>query len=461
MFVGRENELRQLNDMYNGGKFEFVLLYGRRRVGKTELINEFIKDKPNIKFTATESTMEENLSAFSLQLCNYLGIEGIEYSSFDNLLMGIANIKERLVLVIDEYPYLAESCKEFSSILQKYIDTYLKSSKLFIIICGSSMSFMEREFDKARPLYGRKTGQLKLEPFTFFEARQMMLNYSIEDQFLTYSVTGGIPFYLSLFDVTKSVKENISKLFFSTIGALYDEPNNLLKQELRMVRTYNAVIRAIAKGATRNVEICNQTKLGSDACSTYIRDLIELGIVKKETPVLNETTKKTIYSLADGMFLFWYKYVPDYRLLIELGQGAVVYDLIEDTLPDMLGFRFEQVCKDWLKMQNAKLKLPFIITEIGRWWGNNPIEKEEEEIDIIATNGKDMILCECKYRNRATADGILSRTMRKGEQIFSKYTKFYYIFSKSEFSSECQELANKNPNVKLITLDDMLKSYTK
>lgn len=446
MFVGRDAELEQLNNIYDEGKFECIFIYGRRRVGKTALIKEFVKDKRSISFIATESSESDNLKAFSSEVLKFQGVDGGSFGSFDELMLSLTKIKERAVLVIDEYPYLAESFKGMSSLLQKYIDTYFKDSKLFIILCGSSMSFMESETAYKKPLYGRKTGQIKLEPFTFFEARKMLKSYNLEDQVLAYSVTGGVPYYLSLLDTSKSIRENITKLFFNPLGALFEEPQNLLKQELREPKIFNSIIKAIADGASKNNEIGG--KVGAQV-SNYLTQLIKLGIVKKETPLMAETNKKTIYLLQDSMFVFWYKFVDANRLPIVWGAGDKVYDMVQPEFSTFLGHCFETICKDWLKIKNANLELPFMFTELGKWWGGNPITKSEEEIDIVARGNKQLILAECKYTNEQVGVVELNDLLLQGE-LFKNYEKHYYIFSKTGFKKSCFEA--KTDNIHLIDL---------
>ena len=283
MFIGRENELEILNNLYNTDQFQMPVIYGRRRVGKSTLIQKFIENKKAIMFTAIESTADRNLELFSKSIYKAVmpamtkmpPFQSFE-AAFDFLTEYVKN--ERCILVIDEYPYLAASDKSISSRLQSYIDSEWKDSKMYLILCGSSMSFMENQvLGYQSPLYGRRTAQIKLLPFDYLTSARFVANYSDEDKALVYGVTGGIPKYLELFRTDLSVNENIIQLFFNSSGYLYEEPQNLLKQELRDVSTYNAIIEAMASGAAKINEIV--TKVHSDTATvTYcLKSLISIG----------------------------------------------------------------------------------------------------------------------------------------------------------------------------------------
>ena len=243
MFVGRKRELDKLNTLYAGDSFEFAVVYGRRRVGKTTLIREFLKDKESVYYMAVEGTKKENLrglsAAFLMQGKNNAPAAEsyVEFRDYEAALAYIdllAGEHRRIVIAIDEYPYLAASYPTISSLVQKHIDECWKDSRLFLILCGSSMSFMEEQvLGYKSPLYGRRTAQFKIRPFTFWEAGEMLKDYSAQDRALLYGVTGGIPEYLSRIDGTKDVHENIIRLFFDESGRLFEEPINLMKQELR------------------------------------------------------------------------------------------------------------------------------------------------------------------------------------------------------------------------------------
>ena len=464
MFFGRNQELDKLNQMYESNNFEFAIIYGRRRVGITALIKEFCKNKKSIYFLSREATIEINLKNFSKDVYSTLAQDMALTSSFNDWESAFDYIykiskNERIILVIDEYPYLAYGFKPISSILQAHIDEQFKQSKLFLILCGSSMSFMENQvLGYKSPLYGRRTAQFKVLPFNFFESKQFLKNLKTEDQAILYGITGGIPEYLNQIDNNISVRENITNLFLTPSGNFYEEPLNLIKQELREPSTYNGIIEAIAEGSTRLNEIAVKGgKLEGNKCAKYLRSLIDLGIIKKEIPVTESTSKKSIYRLNDQMFRFWYRFVFPNMSSIVSGLGEKLYDNeIFPYLNDYMGLAFEEICKQYFFELMKKDKLPFFIGKVGRWWGNDPINKCEAEIDIMAYKNKDAIFAECKWTNEKVNLKILNHLIEKSK-IFNYKNNYYYLFAKTGFKKSVTEYAKNNENVRLFSFEDMSK----
>ena len=464
MFVGRERELKKLNLMYQSNQFEFAVLYGRRRVGKTTLIREFMKEKPGVYYISVEGTKREKISGLSKALLSNGDLKhGIaEFHDFEALLSYIDSIAlsgERMVIAIDEYPYLAVSYPAISSLIQSHIDRCWKDSRLFLILCGSSMSFMEEQvLGYKSPLYGRRTAQFKIHPFTFFEARRMLANFEPEQQAVLYGVTGGIPEYLSRINQQLDMDENIVQLFFDESGRLFEEPINLMKQELREPMTYHSIISAIASGASKLNEIATKTGLETSGCSNQLSSLIALEIVCRETPITEpDTSRKTLYKLTDSMYLFWYRFVRPNSSSIIRGVGQQIYDtVVRPQLSDFMGAVFEEICKQYLFLPQVYSKLPFPIGEIGRWWGNNPKLRCQEEIDIMSVMGKKALFCECKWRNDKVELSVVDKLIERGE-LFSYHDKYYCIFSKSGFSNEALSATEDDDNLALIDFDSMLK----
>ena len=462
MFLGRDQELNELNRLYKSKRLEVVIMYGRRRVGKTELINHFCKDKKTIFFTAIENSADYNLNAFieavhksRLRISAETFARTIprDYIQLLDLISEVAT-KEKVILVIDEYPYLAKAEKSFSSILQKYIDYNFKNTNMLIILCGSSMSFMENQVLSAKnPLYGRRTAQFKIEPFNYSDAVKFVPNYSKENKLLTYGIFGGTPYYLSQLDTKISLPDNIAALFFNSKGLLFEEPSSLIRQELREPHLYNAIITVIANGGTKLSEIADKVNKPANLCDSYIKKLISLGLVVKEKPTGEKTGTKSLYILNDNMFKFWFKYVQDNITLIEKGLGKKVLDSIWPEINSFMGRCFEAVCIQY--MWNNYNLLPIKPKEIGRWWGNNPREKQEEEIDIIACDRDSAIFGECKFKNMKTGIDSLENLERKSK-LFSKYNvKYFYLFSKSGFTEQIKKAVKGNSNIRLIGLSDL------
>ena len=330
-FYGRTEELKKLNRRYTGDKFECIVIYGRRRVGKTALINEFCKDKPTIFFSALNTTGKENLDAFSKAIWSYErpGMESTPvFPDYDAAFAELTALtqEKRIVVVIDEYPYLAKAMPAVSAMLQHLIDHKWNDSKMILILCGSSMSFMEHQvLGQESPLYGRRTGQFKIEPMDYRETATFHPELSDTDNALIYGITGGVPHYINKLDVRDTIDDALLENFFDRSAYLYEEPANLLKQELREPAIYNAIIKSIAEGASRSNEIVTKTGEDSSIVTKYLKTLTDLGIVKRETPITEKFGRKTNYLLADNFFRFWYRFVPTNVSAIDSGRIAKTY----------------------------------------------------------------------------------------------------------------------------------------
>lgn len=461
MFIGRERELKALNNLYQSDKFEFVVLYGRRRVGKTALINAFIDNKKNIYFMGVESNAKQNLENFSNSIFEYqTGIQtDTSFSSFQAALEFVFRLaeKERIILALDEYPYVARASKSLASTLQMLIDKYKDTSKLMLILCGSSMSYMEDHVLAYKaPLYGRRTAQMKLLPFTFEETCRYLSNMSGEDLALMYGVVGGTPQYLLQVNDKQSVAENIKNIYLNPTSFLFEEPGNLLKQEVREPATYTAIIAAIAAGASRMSEISGKVGEDSSVCSLYIKNLISLGIVRKETPYGEKASRKTVYSIEDNMFRFWYRFVLENNSIIARGADELAYKRIEPHLSDYMGKVFEDICSQYLWKLLLSGQCPVELTSLGRWWGNNPMTRSQTEIDIMGEQDKNTALFgECKWTNEKVDLGVLE-TLVQRSKLFPYQRVHLYLFSKTGFTKGCMDKAEELGNVTLVTYQDIL-----
>ena len=463
MFIGRDKELNALDKLYKSDKFEFVVIYGRRRVGKTALINQFSGDKKSIYFMGIESNEKQNLENFSKSIIEFSS--GIQtessFASFQAALEYVFKLaeNERIILTIDEYPYVARSSKSLASTLQFLIDKYKDTSKLMLILCGSSMSYMEDHVLAYKaPLYGRRTAQMKILPFDFEESCRYFNNLSDEDKALIYGIVGGTPQYFLQMSDKLSVEENIKNTYLNPMSFLYEEPVNLLKQEVREPAIYTAIITAIANGHSRMSEI--STKVGEDTnvCSNYLKNLMNLGIIKKETPYGEKESRKSIYSIEDNMFYFWYRFVLDNNSVIARGATDMVYKRIESQLPNYMGRVFEEICMQYLWKQLHEGNAPIEFVSLGRWWGNDPIKKTQAEIDIMGEQDSESALfAECKWRNEKVDLDILEILIERSKLF--RYTKVhYYLFSKSGFTKGCMEKAEEMGNVTLVSYADILNS---
>lgn len=465
MFVGRHQELEQLNQAYQENDFQFTVIYGRRRIGKTSLINEFLKDKKAIYYVALEENAEDNLKRFSDAISIFKNTDqgGKEkFANFEECFKEITHLaqKQRVILVIDEFPYLAKAYPTISSMLQSYIDHEFKETNLFLILCGSSMSFMERQvLGYQSPLYGRRTLALKLEPFKLSEAHEMLPKLSKEDAFIINTVCGGVPQYLSYMSDSMSVADNIKKNFLSKSGRLFDEPNNLLQQELRDPTNYNSIINAIASGASKHSKIAQSAHLQTGPLTTYLNNLIDLGIVEKKLPVTEQKKSKSkniVYRICDGMFRFWYTFVGKQTDLIERGLTDLAWVKVQKGLSDFMGPEFEKYSQDFMWSQDMNEKIvpnPFI--HLGNWWGTDKRTHQQVELDIVgfSDDERDGYFGECKWKNEPISRSVLEKLITNSE-IFKYPLKHYYLFSKSGFTDSCQELAKKI-NCQLFTFEEI------
>lgn len=464
MFFGRQDELNKLNKRYASDAFECVIIYGRRRVGKTALINEFCQNKPTIFFSALNSTAEENLVALSKAIYTFKEPSATAapiYPDFEAAFAALAALgqNQRPVFVIDEYPYLAKAAPDISSRLQHLIDHKWSTGKLFVILCGSSMSFMEKQvLGYESPLYGRRTAQLKIEPLLYREAANFYPNLAPAEQALVYGITGGVPHYLNKLDVRANLDVAILQNIFDRSAYLFEEPQNLLKQELREPAVYNAIITAIAGGASRLNDIAQKAGLDTSACTKYLSVLGELGIILKETPVTEKLGRKTVYQIADSFFNFWYRFVPGNMASIVSGRIAANYEqTIKPFYAAFMGLVFERLCRDYLLYYAPNL--PIALQDIGQWWGTDKTRRTEVQIDIVASGiaAEEYIIGSCKYKNEKIGVDELA-LLQQYAQVFGKGTRYhYYIFSKSGFTANLKAMAAKG-EVKLVNLEDMYRN---
>ncbi len=474
MFIGREKELKSLNEVYNKENFGMTIIYGRRRVGKSYLITEFIKNKKAVFYTATKVGAERNLELFSKQVLDVLDPEysdaifpSIE-SIFDIITKKSSESDEKIILVIDELPYWAEKDEALLSIIQKYIDTKWLNKNLMLILCGSALSFMEKKvLSEKSPVFGRRDAQIKLEAFNYRDSALFVPDYSPEDKAICYGVTGGVAKYLSLFDSKKSLDDNIKRLFFNTDGYLFDESKNLLTQEFADVTLVNNVIEQVASGENTLNIIASKIKEKDPTVLYSLEKLIDVGLVAKKKCITEEKNKKkTQYVLKDHMFKFWYEFIPKAVSVIEMGQGDRYYEkAVKPKLHEFMGSVFEEMCRYYTLEKGIQGDLGSFITETGTWWGVEQLQDDEgkwyqqaTDIDVvgISTIDKTAVIGECKFKNLKIDKGTYETLIRRSRLISGKYsiTK-YLLFSLGGFSDWFKSI--DKTNLVLITVDDMYK----
>jgi len=405
-FVDRKDELRFLEENYQEKKAGFIVIYGRRRVGKTELLINFLKNHKGIYLLATQNVEKEIITSFSKTVADFYEDEALKvnpFSTFEQLITYLQKKTEhdnkKIILIIDEFPYLVNANSAIPSILQKYWDLYLKKSKIFIILCGSSISFMESKvLGQKSPLYGRRTGQWKVEPLKWREACAFFPNQSQKKQIEFYCILGGTPLYLLEFDERKSSIENIQKHIARKGKILYDEVNFIIKEELREPRIYFSILKEISLGKNRLNEICDVIGIERTSLTKYIQTLESLDIIEKTHPVTSYKikTKKVRYEIKDNFFTFWFKFIHQFKSDLEQKEYNNFLKYIKKELTPFIGKRFENICKEFITRNT-----PFSFTKIGKQWGKTPGTKENYEIDIVLLNDqtKRIAFFECKWKD--------------------------------------------------------------
>ena len=470
MFIGRDLELKALETMYASDRFEFVVIYGRRRVGKTALINRFIEGRKAVYFMGVESNARQNLENLSQSILEALDASDADAdasvnATFDSFQTALEHVfqrarNERIVLAIDEYPYVARVSASLASTLQMLIDRYKDESKLMLILCGSSMSYMADEVLAYKsPLYGRRTAQMRIEPFDFATACKYFNRFSDEDKAVAYGIVGGTPQYLLQFDDRLSIEANLKRTLLNPASALFEEPESLLKQEVREPAIYNAIITAIATGASRLSEIAVKIGETTSVCSGYLKNLLELGLVRRESPYGEKQSRKSLYAIDDNLFRFWYRFIPRNSSVIARGAQDLAWRRIEPRLSEYMGHVFEDICIQYLWSTLLNGDCPVDFKDLGRWWGNDPTRRAQTEIDIMGEQDADTALFgECKWTSGPIDVGVLDLLDHRSRLFRYTHTRLY-LFSRSGFTTGCIEKAARMGNVELVSYDGILRYH--
>lgn len=469
MFVGRKRELSSLEKLYHQQGFGMTVIYGRRRIGKSTLIREFLKDKRAIFYTATKVGKARNLELFCQQVVSLLdpSLTGVSFPSLEAILDFITDrlSGDKLVLVIDELPYWAQDDGALLSVLQKYIDTRWSEQDMMIILCGSSLSFMENKvLSEKSPLFGRRNTQIRLEAFDYLEAAEFVPDYSAEDKAIIYGITGGVAKYLAMIDPRGSVDDNIKAQFFNTDGYLYDEPRNLLAQEFTDVALVNNVIEQIASGSNTVNEISLKIRQNSSTVLYALDKLIQVGLITKKKCITEEKNrKKTQYVLKDQMFRFWYAFIPKATSIIEIGQGDLYFDrVVKPQIHNYMGSVFEEMCRYYTLKEGICGAFGNTLTEVGTWWGTEILlrgsEKVQQSADIdvvgISELDKTAVLGECKFKKEKIDKNVYDTLLRRSAVISGKYRIIRFLFfSLSGYTSWFDSIQNND--IVLLTLDDL------
>lgn len=453
-FIDRIDEMATLENEYARDGASFVVIYGRRRVGKTTLINHFCESKDSIYFLATEENEYQNRNAFK-QLVS---------EKFDNELLASASLtswdpifkviteeakNKKIVLVIDEFQYLGKANKAFPSIMQKIWDEILLKSNVMLIICGSLINMMTSQvLNYDSPLYGRRTAQIKLKQIDFSFYHEFDESLSFDELLEQYAVTGGVPKYIELFDKKKSIYASIKDNILSTGSFLYAEPEFLLQKEVSEVGSYFSILKTIAAGNHKLSKIATSLGVSQSNLTNYLKNLIDLDIIEREVPITEENPEKSkmgLYRIKDNFISFWFKFVYANKSMIESGHMEYVEDKIKKNFIDNhVSYVYEDVCRGdvWNLLSEG-----VSFNRVGRWWGSKDVE-----IDILAYDslGKDIIFGECKYSKQKKGMAVLIDLQNKARVVNWKKDKrkeYYVLYSKSGYTDELLEYVKEHSNV--------------
>lgn len=459
MFIGRKHELKTLEEMYHSSKAEFFVLYGRRRVGKTELLKQFSQGKPAIYYMATQTEGQDNLNQFTERCRAFLAdslTEGVSFQTIENLLIYLASQAkdEKLIVVLDEFQYWVNADRSIPSLIQRFWDEKGRHSNLMLVLCGSSISLMvDYALAEKSPLYGRRTGQLRLEPFNYRVSGEFFPDWSLQDKLLAYGVLGGIPAYLNQFNPAIGFEENLLRHILRKETFLGEEAEFLLKSELRNVKSYTTILKVIAAGNTTMKDIASKSGHTATSITSYINNLNTLHMVEREVSLSErapEKSRKGRYYLQDNFLNFWFRFVEPEMTMIGLDRGEELYrQKIEPHLPAYMGRVFEKVCQEYVLYYGQEIGLP-LPRRIGRIWD------KDYDLDVVAEGIEENYLFgECKWSTKpvdpAIAVLLQERALQSG---LSTDKAVYALFSSGGFKSD-----SRAPDAtRLITLADLFKT---
>ncbi len=459
-FVDRLDEMSTLENEYRRQSASFVVVYGRRRVGKTELIRNFIKDKPALYFLATEESESLNRESFKRQAADYLNDALLREAAIDRWDLIFERLvsssdSKRLVIVIDEFQYIGKNNPAFLSVFQRIWDNLLSKNNVMIILCGSLVSMMmSQTLNYDAPLYGRRTAQIRLRPIKFEYYNEFFdSQYSEEDLVKRYSLTGGVPKYIEMFQNSSDLNKAIEDSLLNVSSYLYDEPNFLLQKEVSEIGSYFSILRTIAEGNHKVSSIATLVQQKQTNLPRYLKVLVDLDLLQREVPVTEnnpDKSKKGQYQIRDIFLRFWFKFIYPNRSYLEMSHSDVVMNRLSKNFVDgHVSYVFEQICQEKLWTLSAEGKLPGLLERVGRWWDNS------HEIDVVGLSETDNLLVvgECKFWNGPVGVNILTALEQKTAFIDwrrdSRKT-IYMIFSINGFTEELKAVAKARDDVMLI-----------
>jgi len=450
-FINRNNELKLLKKLYQSSKSELVVIYGRRRLGKTTLIRNFVKKIPHVYFMADRAGEEISKSSLALTMSEALSeplLESIKYPSWYDLFAAFDKFRsknKKTVLILDEFQYLCQMQPAFASFIQKWWDEHWKNSNILLILCGSVTSMMYKEtLAESSPLYGRASAQLLISPLRFKYLKDFFPKLTHNELIEFYSLTGGIPRYIELACGHNDFKSALKNLVLNRNGILYNEAKYILHDEIYTPNTCWSILNALGSGTTKISELGTKLNLPANQLTQYINLLKDLFLVYREVPVLEKNpakSKKGIYKVADPFLRLWFGCIYPYESFLEFEQSDLVMKKIKPQLLKHISFCYEDICRDFVK----KNMLEFNCVKVGRQWAKN------YEIDIAGVNEKNelTIIGECKWSNKKIGLSLLEElknTSTDNNLPISHNCKFIF-FSKSGFTKDLLKKAKSDKSI--------------
>lgn len=464
MFLNRKVELEELERIWRRSKAGFVVLYGRRRVGKSSLLKHFSKGRQVFYWTATKTTDKKLLQSFSREFHLFRNPtasipDEFSYPNWESALMAIAdNVrKNKIMVVFDEFPYAIDAVPELPSLLQKIWDDELKNSRIVLFVTGSRIGMVESHILSSKgPLYGRATDVIWLDPFPLNALHQFLPKYSKSQLVEVYSITGGVPLYIEIFDDSVCVLENLKREVLSKSSMLKAEPYFLIHEELKEPMRYAAILQELSGGKNTQAEVAKAIGVAPSHVIPYLHTLERLRYMGRHIPVTEErkSSRKSRYVLSDLFLKFYFRFIAPRMNLIEEGREALLFEEISKNWDSFVGKSgFEEICRLWCIDQAKKSHLSFEPDVIGKFWDSSV----EVDIAMISKKHRSMIIGECKWTRKQCDISVLNDLNRKAAYLKKKfgYHINMMIFSKSDFADGLMERA-KIENVKLIGLNEMI-----
>ena len=459
-FIGRREELAELERRFNSGRFEMGVVYGSRRIGKTRLLKKFVEDKAAFYFQAKESSDLDNRTAFSAAVNKLIGVPySFVYPSYSEGFDALLKYAEGkpFVIVIDEIAFIAQSDKGFLSELQYNIDHKFKDTEIKLILSGSTISFMKDILKNKRgPLFQRSTFGMNVKKLVYSEALAFLDGLDTEEKISYLSIFGERPFYLEMIDKSRSFDENIMSLLFSRFGNLVEAPDKVLPAASKDQNTYNTILKAIAHRKRTNKEIADYIGKEPNYVAAYLPKLVDNEIIEKRES-FNKNQKMNYYEISDNLIRFWYRFVFDNREEILQGMGKVIYEASKEEISLFISSGFEDVALSYLTERNAKGDLGYYYEVIRGYKVDNSKLGRSIELDGLAKGiGKAndrLLVAECKYRNKRLSRAVLEH-VKESASVFPAEYYDIYLLSKSGFADDI--LSINDPLIHLITIQDMV-----